>query len=848
MDEPAWIAFKKPVAKVNNSASHTQQFNYSQHTKSYVNHIQFLQRTIGNQAVQRLIKSGALQAKLKISRPDDIYEQEADRVAEQVVSTVPGTQQRKSGKVSDGRDASVGDDFIHNLGNGQPLDANTRAFFEPRFGRDFSQVRIHTSEQAADAARAVNARAFTMGKDVVFGEREYAPGSAEGQRLLSHELAHVVQQGAGIHNITNGYTGNFIFRKSPPSNPMHIESIQERIRRLLSEFNDYVKDKKNEEAKALVPEIKQLVMGSSMSWDYAIPASNAFLSIGLTKDAFDLLKDARKQQPLFNRGKFSREVAGQLLADGISALARKDPENAYDIFLKLFHWSDLPEIKNEPSDPIEKTNLEFFRKEMYRDSVASLTSVVDYYVTRAEDAYKANNPEAPVLLSKARQVLDRLKKDLASVPGLNVVVAEPKLTRPGSEVAEYTDIKDPALKMQVKQYPGTIFSNYFSDRIRRIETILEAKSGQISSVKGFYEDDKEVVALYEKKYGRTPGLHNLDDRQKFWSLKYDFLINEGKNRKDALKALMDGIGNYLKAFTIHSKYDIPDSRTDILKVEFPRATTRQALMDCGVFAMQTAFELSLIRDKAGLDFYYVFMPIHVGLGIIDKGKSFGWALNNNIILPITGEDIARYGVARSVGFYFGYAPSPVEAAKIKGVTGKELIKEFQTGPDDIFVPPDLSELKGSAREKAVARGKQLKERYNLLKGQHMQLVKESTYHLLILRDKYKETGKAKPDEFKKFAIGLIEPLYTEYAAMSKKVVDYYGELVEFRGGISKISASISGYYQNTYYMLRYLAYVLGKEDFSSKEYIGKPIFKPAELDYKGIPPPWEKGIYDFAED
>ena len=77
---------------------------------------------------------------------------------------------------------------------GQPLDAATRNFMEPRFGQDFSGVRVHTSGAAAEAARAVNARAYTVGRNVVFGEGQYVPGSSEGKRLLAHELAHVGQQ------------------------------------------------------------------------------------------------------------------------------------------------------------------------------------------------------------------------------------------------------------------------------------------------------------------------------------------------------------------------------------------------------------------------------------------------------------------------------------------------------------------------------------------------------------------------------------------------------------------------------------------------------------------------------
>lgn len=86
--------------------------------------------------------------------------------------------------------------IVHDVlrSSGEPLDAATRAYFEPRFGHDFSRVRVHTDEQAAESARLVNARAYTVGDNVVLGSGQYLPSSASGRRLLAHELTHVVQQ------------------------------------------------------------------------------------------------------------------------------------------------------------------------------------------------------------------------------------------------------------------------------------------------------------------------------------------------------------------------------------------------------------------------------------------------------------------------------------------------------------------------------------------------------------------------------------------------------------------------------------------------------------------------------
>ena len=79
-------------------------------------------------------------------------------------------------------------------GGGRPLPESTRTFFEARFGHDFSKVRVHADSRAAEAARSVNARAFTVGPDVVFAPGQYAPRADSGKRLLAHELTHVVQQ------------------------------------------------------------------------------------------------------------------------------------------------------------------------------------------------------------------------------------------------------------------------------------------------------------------------------------------------------------------------------------------------------------------------------------------------------------------------------------------------------------------------------------------------------------------------------------------------------------------------------------------------------------------------------
>ena len=256
---------KKPVSIKENLISHKRKTDF-QSDSSTVNQILYLQRTIGNQAVQRMVRSGTLQTKLRIGQPGDKYEQEADRVADAVMrmpeprvqrqteeedeeeeemlqakslanqitplvqvqrqeepedeeemlqakplagqitplvqrQVEPEEEEELQAKATSGNLSEVTPNLESNIlslrRGGQPLSESARDHFEPRFGQDFSQVRVHTDAQAAESARTVNAKAYTVGQDMVFSAGQYAPETSEGRRLMAHELTHVVQQMQG---------------------------------------------------------------------------------------------------------------------------------------------------------------------------------------------------------------------------------------------------------------------------------------------------------------------------------------------------------------------------------------------------------------------------------------------------------------------------------------------------------------------------------------------------------------------------------------------------------------------------------------------------------------------------
>lgn len=137
-----------------------------------------------------------LQAKLAVGRPGDAFEREADHVAERVTSEAPIAVPGRGAAAPAGEGAAPGAGArLRGMeGAGNPLSEETRAYFEPRFGRSLENVRLHTGERAGEAAESIGARAFTVGRDIAFGRGEYAPATAAGRRLLAHELTHVVQQ------------------------------------------------------------------------------------------------------------------------------------------------------------------------------------------------------------------------------------------------------------------------------------------------------------------------------------------------------------------------------------------------------------------------------------------------------------------------------------------------------------------------------------------------------------------------------------------------------------------------------------------------------------------------------
>lgn len=227
------------------AAQQTSSAKSPKPNRSFVGHnhdvqsVLHLQRTSGNQAVLRLLHtakqnldsrfesnastgfahdfsripvfpgaSNTIQSKLKVNAPKDLYEQEADRIAGEVLRQQVSEEedkkveiQARASRQAAGDERDVNEENENRLsrskGGGSPLSDEVRAFFEPRMQSDFSNVQVHTDNEAARMNQELGARAFTHGRNIYFGVGQYNPHTIEGKQLLAHELTHVVQQNDG---------------------------------------------------------------------------------------------------------------------------------------------------------------------------------------------------------------------------------------------------------------------------------------------------------------------------------------------------------------------------------------------------------------------------------------------------------------------------------------------------------------------------------------------------------------------------------------------------------------------------------------------------------------------------
>ncbi|HTJ23713.1 MAG TPA: DUF4157 domain-containing protein, partial [Gemmatimonadaceae bacterium] len=405
-----------------------------------------LGQQLGNQNLLMLLRARALQAKLSVSDPRDVFEQEADRVADQVMR-MPDPQARiesRAAPIVQRVEASVSDvpavdgateQAIHSLsGRGSALPDAVRSYMEPRFAADFSAVRVHDDAHAHELARSVNAQAFTVGANVVFGAGRYSPHTEGGRRLLAHELTHVVQQSAATRLDSSahaiGQASSVVQRAVDSGANAAVSASTAASLTLPTQFQDLI-DKKNG------PTLDELASGnidvrtlSASALKDAIPEIEQYLARQRTS-SFKGVRLEKVLASLYRRaGELNLQIAKAERAGRRSAgrgkakvphpdrlprvlalkasVAYANPREARAEYDLIMQWLTLPDLERKDRRVL---NLERANLEWLLDSDQQRVAAERHAArVRAALAVKSDGDAAAALLSLARTI-ESIRKD-----------------------------------------------------------------------------------------------------------------------------------------------------------------------------------------------------------------------------------------------------------------------------------------------------------------------------------------------------------------------------------------------------------------------------------------------------
>lgn len=630
----------------------------------------------------------AIQTKLRIGEPGDQYEQEADRIADQVMRMPEPQVQRqpeeeeeeeellqtkplacqitplvqRQVEPEEEEEEEQEEAFLQTKslarsaiptplnnrsqvlkGAGQPLPKSVRTRFESRFGHDFSRVRVHTDAASGEVAQTLNARAFTLGNHIVFGRGEYAPSRLDGQRLIVHELTHVVQQSAGSE-----------------SRMIRRQRRSARSKKFYQHVLDKVAELKKEirSGKYIMQPHGFEVWTKLLALSKAVEQQQKEKIPKLLNEFIQLDPDPATRVLALPRD-FLNELATRLFFMGLEAESKKIREYYYKKEKGTFVRRNVYFEKNIFWEQLTKDTLGKIKLSKVDHAKRSLDLLLRVFGAIQQEkkqltpaALKKGNTstyyhklsghlrELTGGIQQGLQVLiDRAVIDLGKGKGL-------KSLKP---FEDYLSSFDKQLKIDERTLSLTleVTRTDFAKR-RHMDIFLKGRAAKRRSIAfKFYDvtqkegEEKQLLIgtirriryrqlkVLHELYGPTnraaipqlPGgrlrLNNIDDWRQFVLIKYRELKTKSNEAK-ALEQVIRLLERYLKAFTISTPYDILDiggASASYLTRKFPRALTGQVIHDCGVYALRIAYILSQVRKELGLKFRFVLMPNHVSLVI-----------------------------------------------------------------------------------------------------------------------------------------------------------------------------------------------------------------------------------------
>jgi hypothetical protein len=518
------------------------------------------------------------------------------------------------------------------------MDHATRECMEHRFDFDFSKVRVHTGGDAAAAARALGAHAFTVGSDVVFGRGEYAPFTPSGRRLLAHELTHVTQNVSGAGHIvhrqprparrwadiwtefaaartTKPDVATALARElaaTPPESADLLEHGMEVVEwldthdarpaalRLLADVRQRFKKGVTEEKSWRFWNLNVNVLHANVDPAILIARGKAAARAGQHDQAFEFFGVANEiLWGLVNR-------ASQSKAFGIPQLGSY-PQLLllYDRLREIYgFYSILESEARAVGDSARAFHAKFHGAVLREELAKKYTPVGEGQLSELTAIRNADDEEALRLIGVNKETID-----LTPLPGLESPKEVVSKAGGATQVSEISALQTTLMNQEAVQA-----------EIRAVPEIQQAfPKGSID-------------------------LNNTATRQHVWRIMYGVYKRRGQKPLESLMAL---VGKYLKAYTHHTFYNIRDFGKNYLDTEFPVNLAGQIERDCGVYALTVAWDVFETVRQVDPDREVAFslrvMLDHVILVMEDKSTLQTYVISND---SITRQDPVHLPIPR----------------------------------------------------------------------------------------------------------------------------------------------------------------------------------------------------------
>lgn len=583
--------------------------------------------------------------------------------------------------------------------SGEPLSPGVRSAMERRFGADLGGVRVHTGDTAAESAQALGARAYTVGRSIVFGRGEYAPGGARGNELLTHELTHALQQGLreppgsmppigdphGVHEREarqgdpRTASSTVIARDPLPAD------LLPPTRSFRQMWEDFEADRAAGRTAAALAAAPALV--GVISLDDAIEHGAELAFWLMDNGRWDLAQETLSAverawwiryvsigNPPLPSGGFGGTGPSDLITRAQQEAAADRHEQARLLFslamiMLQMQLERASEREIESASRNQTMDMPMLRIITYSDIggiIAKIRGILAFYPRLQRQALAAGDSALAAQHAARATALERMVRENYTLGGPEILQS----SEAGSRVLtmEATQTTSPqgtgyvihgANRREQTVYP--LPGEPTPDELGRHPVYTDQMAAMIQHIEGQEAFLTSLVARPEirREFGSTAiDMTDVNHRLRVWRVLYSlFQQTPATGCPTALCSLLNTMRDYLRNFTTHTEYNIPDfgvpSYIDTeMRGGFPTDLEGRMVADCGVYALTVAYEVYRTAREATPRLpvsFQVYQTLeHAMLVINDTGAGSHYVVNNDQITgPVTGDPVNSVALAYS---------------------------------------------------------------------------------------------------------------------------------------------------------------------------------------------------------